>query len=746
MTTLYEAMQTSLWKKDIWRLEKKHEGERIETDDLKNAGQLSVERHVKAEASFLEHLAFAGLVADKLEFESEYRDMINEYATSSSSDLMLDKTLPCLSFLRSSDPSVEPIHQSYHFIHLTFQEYFAARHFVQHWNHHQPFKQHLPGQRSGGDITPVEFFKRHKYDTQYDVMWRFVAGLLDKEKNASNFFEEIEKEPIDLLGPTHQRLVMHCLNEAFELPTGLRDQREGRLLQWVLFERDFAGSSTFIREPEIPEPVLNSALNASGGKTSFLDALNYSQRHLSDTSMAALVRLLKDEDGDVRKSAAKALGNQWTSSDTITAALVGLLKDEDKYVRSSAAEALGNQSTLSDTTTAALIELLKDEDWRVQSSTADALVNQSTLSDNTIVAIVGLLEDEDKYVRYFAAKALGNQSTLSETTMAALVRLLKEEDSNVRYYAAKVLGNQSTLSDTTMVAFIGLLEDEDKYVRSSAARALGNQSTLSDTTTAALVELLKDEDSNVRYYAAITLGNQSTLSDTTMVAFIGLLKDEDGDIRSSAAYVLGIQSTLSDTTMVALVGLLKDEGSNVRESAAKTLGNQSTLSYTTMAALVGLLKDEDSNVRSSAAYVLGIQSTLSDTTMVALVGLLKDEGSNVRESAAKTLGNQSTLSDKILDTLGMYVQPEEQTLDYSHDLESFYESFLQRSFQEHFCLSVDRDVYVINQASGLRKAKLKDESRFQVEIRTAQCQLEKTYSLGLWSALGRQNEDTIHHG
>ncbi|KAK1637273.1 peptidase C14 [Colletotrichum phormii] len=353
ITTLYEAIQTSLWKKDIWRLEKKHEGERIEAIDLKNAGQLSVERHVKAEASFLEHLAFAGLVADKLEFESEYRDMINEYATSSSSDLMLDKTLPCLSFLRSSDPSVQPIHQSYHFIHLTFQEYFAARHFVQHWNHRQPFKQHLSGQQSGRDITPVEFFKRHKYDTQYNVMWRFVAGLLDKEKNASNFFEEIEKEPIDLLGPTHQRLIMYCLNEALELPTGLRDQRGKRLLQWVLFERDFTGSSTFISEPEIPEQVLNSALSASGDKTRFLDALRRSQRYLSDstlsnTTTAALIGLLKDEDSNVRYFAAKALGNQSTLSNTTIAALIGLLKDEDSNVRSSVARALGKQSTLSD--------------------------------------------------------------------------------------------------------------------------------------------------------------------------------------------------------------------------------------------------------------------------------------------------------------------------------------------------------------------------------------------------------------
>ncbi|KAK1634577.1 hypothetical protein BDP81DRAFT_395867 [Colletotrichum phormii] len=55
------------------------------------------------------------------------------------------------------------------------------------------------------------------------------------------------------------------------------------------------------------------------------------------------------------------------------AALVGFLKDEDSNVRDSAAYALGKQSTLSDTTTAALVGLLKDEDWRVREIAAKAL-------------------------------------------------------------------------------------------------------------------------------------------------------------------------------------------------------------------------------------------------------------------------------------------------------------------------------------------------------------------------------------
>jgi hypothetical protein len=44
---------------------------------------------------------------------------------------MLDDVLDRLSFLHTSDASVQD--KSYHFLHLTFQEFFAAQYFVRCW-------------------------------------------------------------------------------------------------------------------------------------------------------------------------------------------------------------------------------------------------------------------------------------------------------------------------------------------------------------------------------------------------------------------------------------------------------------------------------------------------------------------------------------------------------------------------------------------------------------------------------------
>ncbi|KAF6803002.1 peptidase C14, partial [Colletotrichum musicola] len=491
MTQVYQAIVKRLWKKDIKRLKESQ-------PHVEAMSSQEIENHVMEEIRLLESLAFSGMCSNLIEFQSVHRDAVCDFARPTRTSLPVYETLGRLSFLRTSDGSADPATRTHHFLHLTFQEYFAAKYFVQMWTNKKTLQYVDLNRRKKRccEISPEDFLRRNKYTGRYDIMWRFVAGILSEEgeDEMSHFFDKIEKEPVDVLGPAHQRLVMHCLNEVPHLPTGLREQREHRILQWMLFERDFTGSSTFARESDIPEGVLNCVLRASRDKTIFLNAFGHSQRHFSDTTMAAVVELFKDE---------------------------------DSYVRWSAANALGNQSTLSDATIAALVELFKDEDSNVRESTADVLGNQSTLSDTTIAALIELFKDKDSSVRRSAAKALDNQSTLSDATMAALIKLFKDEDSSVRRSAGKTLDNQWMLSDATVAALIELVKDEDRDVRRSAANTLGNQSTLSDATIAALMELFKDEDSNVQESAADALGNQSTLSDATIAALVELFKDED---------------------------------------------------------------------------------------------------------------------------------------------------------------------------------------------------------------------------
>jgi predicted NACHT family NTPase len=86
------------------------------------------------ESQILESLAFSCLFNNMVEFQSShlerlYMDLERPYEGKMAFQEMLNR----LSFLRTSDPSVEQSKRTYHFIHLTFQEYFAARYFVRKW-------------------------------------------------------------------------------------------------------------------------------------------------------------------------------------------------------------------------------------------------------------------------------------------------------------------------------------------------------------------------------------------------------------------------------------------------------------------------------------------------------------------------------------------------------------------------------------------------------------------------------------
>ncbi|KAK4107003.1 hypothetical protein N656DRAFT_849775 [Canariomyces notabilis] len=261
MTAIYRAIEESLWKKDIVRLEKRTAGQ------IRVARRPEIKSFVKDEVHILELLAFTGMYNDLIDFEPRHRDAISEQLNATGTNLCFDEILGHLSFLRSSDPSSNDVDRNYHFLHLTFQEYFAARYFIRHWEAEQQLNCL---QLSDGDcnsikpVKPATFLQKHKYDPRYDIFWRFVAGLLDADGKALGIFQTIEEEPRDLLGPTHQRLVMHCLSEVEQKKkstfTELRAKLEQQLEEWLLFECDFTKSSGLAQEMECPEQTSSSAI------------------------------------------------------------------------------------------------------------------------------------------------------------------------------------------------------------------------------------------------------------------------------------------------------------------------------------------------------------------------------------------------------------------------------------------------------------------------------------------------------
>lgn len=272
MTTMLK-----LWQKDILRLEKQHNGKPMTEHDARTLRDVfQIEELVEEEINLLEGAAFSGLYNEIVEFDAEDRDRIYQQLRRRGMKLPLvfDSTLKKkISFMRTSDDTLEDRERSYHFLHLTFQEFFAARYFVKHWLREKgtdkgtdqgTYQGTYQGRDQGlscftlgrrtlkvASMTPWDFLQKEKYNSRYDIMWRFVAGLLQagwsqmnpSEKPLTRFLQGLEAEPRDLLGPAHQRLVMHCLSELIpsnrQSGVDQQERMEDQLSQWLLFEFDF---------------------------------------------------------------------------------------------------------------------------------------------------------------------------------------------------------------------------------------------------------------------------------------------------------------------------------------------------------------------------------------------------------------------------------------------------------------------------------------------------------------------------
>ncbi|KAF7552935.1 hypothetical protein G7Z17_g3961 [Cylindrodendrum hubeiense] len=649
MTGIYKAIVQRLWVKDVLRLEKKdHNGERLTASEISPS---SVEDCVEDEIRFLEGLAFTGMHNDVIDFTSEHRDVIFEHFKSK--NLLLNKTLPRLSFLRTSNPSSKK--PDYHFLHLTFQEYFSET-----------------------IVTALAALLKDK--GQQDDVRIYAAEALGGQ---SNLPEAIIAALVGLL----------------------KDNDEGEDIKSTVAEALGYQSNL----PEVTVVALLREESWNVGRD-FAVALA-GHWDLPEAIMAVLVALLKDkgEDKRVRCRAAQVMKGQLNFSEATVATLLAVIKekDEDQTIRTYAAEALQGQSNLPEAAIVVLVALLEDEREGLRSCAANVLGRQLSLTEGAVIMMAALLKDESEDLRSCAIEAIWNQSKLTEAAVIALAVRLENESEDVRHYATEVLGRQSNLPEAVVITLITLLEEESGIVQLVASEALVDQLNLPKAAVIALTALLKGENEDVRYYAATALGRQSNLPEATVFALAALLRDEGESIPYFSAVALGRQSNLPEAAVIALTAILKDESDDLRACAASALGGQPNLPEAAAVALVVQLKDESASARNCAAVALGRQSNLPEAAVVALVVLLKDESEIVRSRATEALGRRPNSLDGMIKAAGFLESEKLNETTNSSSLntelvEALYGNLLRLSFKEQFSLYID-DGYsscIVNKPSG----------------------------------------------
>jgi len=188
MTGLYQLMVRKLWCKDAIRLKKTAGGKDLTERHVNRFKPKKIDELMATELQHLGYLAFKGMNnSHQIEFDEEallcaFEDLEDEAADNEQlSAPQLVEDMRQTSFLHTADADLDSksnsSRQAWHFLHLTFQEYFAVTWIVRHFHLKQPCFS--PGMVTMEEVAA--FVHQHKYNPQYEIVWTMVAGLLEGE-------------------------------------------------------------------------------------------------------------------------------------------------------------------------------------------------------------------------------------------------------------------------------------------------------------------------------------------------------------------------------------------------------------------------------------------------------------------------------------------------------------------------------------------------------------------------------------
>jgi HEAT repeat protein len=503
----------------------------------------------------------------------------------------------------------------YSFVHLTFQEYFAAHYAA----HHQE----------------LDLLVQKREDPWWQEVLLFSAGCIaDVSLLVQQFLGLTHTHPLqdDLF---HSNLILagHCLAAAHapvrHIP--LSAKVVTRLFQvlktsrYSLTQAQAAETLAEIDDPTVHAQLVQLLSDVQldwSARQRIAEALG----RLGERSIVPqLVQLLSDKqlDSQVRQSITPVLGQLAERSSC--SRLVYLLFDEqiEPRLRQHIAEAFGQFEERS--VAPQLVQLLSDRqlDWGLRESIAYALVQ---LGEHSIAPqLVQVLSDEqvEYALRQHIAYALGQ---LGERSMAPqLVELLSDERVNtfVRQSSAEALGQLGERSVAPQL--VELLSDRQLNPRVRGSTAVGLAQLGERSIAPQLLQLLSDRklDQSVRQSIAEALGRSGDPSMVPQLVQLVSNRQMDQWVRANIVHALGQIGGRSVAPQLMQLLSNQELVLQVRESITYTLGQLGERSIASQ--LVQLLSDEqeDWSVRRSILRVLGQLGERSVAPQ--LLQLLSDE-------------------------------------------------------------------------------------------------------------------------
>ena len=425
---------------------------------IRNLSQDEINQQCQKELKFLESLAFYATKSNTIILRPNLLKIALNEAKVSLHDHPHILNIGILkSFNKQGIGTRIQTEKDHYFVHLSFQEYFAARYLT----------NALNGSLDQQTIA-IEFIQHQKYNQRYALVFTFVSGLCsenDSKTCLNIFWETILTSPLDLVGIRHIQLVISYIEETSSQSTM---PWHTELLEWIGKCIEYNLSTQ--------NKIILSHLSQS---------LRRAQSVVNDQKIInVFINLIQNDNPIIKSEVLLFISglNSLNAPITLITLVTNILDNRDERVRWSACRALGNigEKAATNEVVSKLVNALGDEDELVRFNACEALKNidDKGTTNEVITKLVSELGHKNDYVRSGACRALGNigEKAATNELIIELVSALRDESRNVRQSACRTLGKigKKAATNEVITKLVSSLEDESEYVRFSACDALGD--------------------------------------------------------------------------------------------------------------------------------------------------------------------------------------------------------------------------------------------------------------------------------
>lgn len=552
---------------------------------------------------------------------------------------------------------VERASGQYSFMHLTFEEYYAARYLV------------------ARSATRARLLDQHRHDPRWEEPILLALGFvgLSQPDDAEELLETAilaqgegaeqagfsPSSYEDLLGRDYL-FALRCLIDDIPVRPQLLRKLMARCVDELLHH---SGPGRFERYRQILLEKLSALAESKGG----------------DLLASHFRGAAQDGDKDVRLRAVKCLGALRQRDPALVPLLIEVLhRDHDSAVRQEVIRILVQQGSGSEQVIAALRCMLGDNSPWLRCEAACGLwqLRQWQLAH---IIVETLLQVEQGFMQneghpqdaesIMLALLWDTLKPASEEAVAAVVTLLRDPDANMRRQAAVLLGKAGPAGghDHAIAALRQALMDENSLVRLKAAESLVLLDYSSDDALAILFDAFRADPSR-RLEVIEAFNCLEHLPGEIVHALLALLheqhtphtKGRDADQLAKLICLLlaGLDYTpdehaLLSEVMATLTEILDGHDAHACLVAAECLGRLSQSYPEAAGILLQAIRETDPSLRSYAAHGLAQagRGHSSGEPVQALQQALHDPERNVRYQAALSLGHLGRPSPEMIQTL-----------------------------------------------------------------------------------------------